>query len=155
MKLEIDTPAICLRAPKMSEFDWIVERASALAMRNVRHRSECETHAAVVVADYLMSPDPWSDICLVAECDGEKVGAGIVLGKTARNAELAVFFVDCVPRRKEIGACLINACMAFASGPRYESLSCTTLLFPECAEPFLTRFGFEEEAPGHEWRRQL
>lgn len=153
--VEFDTTSLCLRAPTPAEFDWIVEQASALAMRRADHPRECEDHAATMVVDYLLTPEPWRSICLVAERDGEHVGAGILMGKTTQQAELTVFFVNPVARGREIGECLLNACMDFAMGPRYESLSCTTTLFPECAEPFLTRFGFREQESGSEWLRQL
>lgn len=154
MTIESTAPAV-LRYPTLKEFDWIVDKATRLAVRSVRHRQECEAHAASVVMDYLLADDPARNVCLVAEHDGEHVGAGIVMGKVAGNAELVVFFVDPVARGKEIGDCLLNACMEFAVGPRYDSLSCTTTLFPDCAEPFLHRFGFRPQESGREWRREL
>jgi DNA-binding MarR family transcriptional regulator/GNAT superfamily N-acetyltransferase len=146
-----------LRGPRPGDFGWIVEREAQLAPGGMQFQSERETHAAMVVADYLTAPEPVRNACWIAEQDGVSVGASLVTGlpMSAGTARIAVLFVEPGARRKGIGQQLVEACAAFASESGYERIVCTPDLHLDLAAPLLRRLGFEERRGEAGWEKRL
>ena len=147
--------AVQLRRPAVRDFGWIVERAATLAISRILDRQEREAHAAAMVTDYLIAPDPAANACWIAERDGISVGASIVLARSATDAQLAVLFVDPHARGRNVGTALLDACILSTMKPCYRNLSCTPHLFPDNAPAFLTRSGFVEQRNGLVWVKAL
>jgi DNA-binding MarR family transcriptional regulator/GNAT superfamily N-acetyltransferase len=152
-----DAPNIRLRGPRPGDFGWIVEREAQLAPGGMQFQSERETHAAMLVADYLTAPEPMRNACWIAEQDGVSVGASLVtaLPMPMNSARIAVLFVEPGARRRGIGQQLVDASVAFASESGYERIVCTPDLRLDLVVPLLRRAGFEEPRDEAGWEKRL
>lgn len=152
-----DAPHIRLRGPRPGDFGWIVEREARLTTGGMQVKSARETHAAMVVADYLTAPEPTRNACWIAEQDGVSVGAGLVLGQpiSTDGARIAVLFVEAGARRRGVGRQLVEACVAFSCESGYERIVCAPDLHCGLVAPLLQRLGFEEQRDDTGWEKRL
>ncbi len=154
-----DAPNIRLRGSRPGDFGWIVEREAQLAPGGMQFQSERETHAAMLVADYLTAPEPMRNACWIAEQDGLNVGASLVtampMAVDSDSARISVLFVEPGARRRGVGRQLVEACVAFASEAGYERIVCPPDLHLDLALPLLRGLGFEEVRDGAGWEKRL
>jgi DNA-binding MarR family transcriptional regulator/GNAT superfamily N-acetyltransferase len=150
-----DLGKIHLRASRAGDFGWMVQRQAELAAGDPALQRARESHAANVVAQYLIAPEPGRNACWIAEQDGAGVGAVVLMGTPQGTARVALLFVEPGARRLGIGASLVDACVQFAAVSGYEALGCMPDDVTESPVRLLERSGFTQREGEPGWRRAL
>jgi GNAT superfamily N-acetyltransferase len=81
-----------------------------------------EALVARIVADYAAAHDPVREAAWIAECDGERVGCVFCVAKDDTTAQLRILLVDPIARGQRLGARLVDECIEFARGARYQRI---------------------------------
>jgi DNA-binding MarR family transcriptional regulator/N-acetylglutamate synthase-like GNAT family acetyltransferase len=147
---------IHLRGPRAGDFGWIVQRQAELAAGDPATQRARETQAANVIAEFLTAPEPHRNACWIAEQDGARVGAIVLMSTSRGAARVASLFVEPGARRLGVAKSLVDACAQFAAACGYEALSC--IPDDEASEAharLFERSGFTQTSGEPGWHRSL
>jgi DNA-binding MarR family transcriptional regulator/GNAT superfamily N-acetyltransferase len=143
------SPSFVLRPPAPGDLGWIVHRHGAIYAEQYGWDESFEALVARIVADYSEHRDPRRESAWIAELEGEPVGCLLCTKKEERVAQLRLLLVEPRARRMGIGSRLVQECIRFARGARYERIMLWTNDVLEDAQRIYERAGFElaEERP--------
>jgi len=115
-----------LREHRAGDLGWIVSRQSALYAEEYGWTTEYEALAAEIVAQVLKTFDPTRERCWIAERDGVRVGAVMIVKHSDAVAKLRLLHVERAARGLGIGTRLVNECIRFARAAGYEKITLWT-----------------------------
>ena len=147
--------AFLLRPHQPGDLGWIVSRHGALYWNDQRYDQRFEALVAQVVADFVKSFDAQRDCCWIAEKEGERAGAVILVHQSATTAQLRALFVEPFARGLGIGRRLVQECIRFAGEVGYEKMVLWTQRELQAARKIYQQEHFKlvKEEPCQEWGR--
>jgi DNA-binding MarR family transcriptional regulator/GNAT superfamily N-acetyltransferase len=147
--------AFLLRPHRPGDFGWIVSRHGTLYWNDQRYDQRFEALVAQIVADFVKRFDAQRDCCWIAEKDGDRAGAVILMHRSARTAQLRALFVESFARGMGIGRRLVRECIRFAAQVGYEKIVLWTQRELKGARKIYQQEHFKlvKEEPCQEWGR--
>ena len=147
--------AFLLRPHQPGDLGWIVSRHGTLYWNDQRYDQRFEALVAQVVADFVKNFDAQRDCCWIAEKDGERAGAVILVHQSATTAQLRALFVEPFARGLGIGRRLVQECIRFAGEVGYERMILWTQRELQAARRIYQQEHFKlvKEEPCQEWGR--
>jgi GNAT superfamily N-acetyltransferase len=147
--------AFLLRPHQPGDLGWIVSRHGALYWNDQRYDQRFEALVAQIAADFVKKFDARRDACWIAEKNGERAGAVILMHQTATIAQLRALFVEPFARGIGIGRRLVQECIRFAGQVGYEKMVLWTQRELQAARRIYQheQFKLVKEEPCQEWGR--
>lgn len=121
-----DGEPFTLRGHRAGDMGWIVSRQSALYAEEYGWTTEYEALAADIVAHFLKTFDPTRERCWVAERDGARLGAVMIVRESDAVAKLRLLHVEREARGLGIGRRLVAECVRFSRAAGYEKITLWT-----------------------------
>lgn len=115
-------PEIVLRAPRVGDYGWIVERHGVLYGCEYGVDAQMERYVAHVISEYIAQYQPGRDRCWIAERDGMRCGSVFVVHETADTARLRLLLTEPSVRGSGLGRRLVRECIAFARAAGYRRM---------------------------------
>jgi DNA-binding MarR family transcriptional regulator/ribosomal protein S18 acetylase RimI-like enzyme len=115
-----------LREHRAGDMGWVVSRQSALYAEEYGWTTDYEALAARIVAQFLEGFDAAREHCWIAERDGVRVGAVMLVRQSDHVAKLRLLHVEREARGLGIGKRLVDACVAFARAAGYRTITLWT-----------------------------
>jgi DNA-binding MarR family transcriptional regulator/GNAT superfamily N-acetyltransferase len=147
--------AFLLRPHQPGDLGWIVSRHGTLYWNEQRYDQRFEAMVAQFVADFARKFEAQRDCCWIAEKDGERAGAAILMHQSAAIAQVRAIFVEPFARRLGIGRRLVQECIRFAGQGGYEKIILWTQRELKAARRIYQQEQFKlvREEPCREWGR--
>lgn len=113
---------IVLRPHTSGDLGWIVESQARLYSAAFRWGKGMEAVAARIVADFLENFKPGREACWIAERDGQRLGAVLLVERSEQVAQLRLLAVLPAARGAGVGSLLVKQCERFARQAGYEKV---------------------------------
>ena len=139
---EPKTPYL-LRPPALGDMGWIVSRHGAFYGQEFGWDERLEALTAEIVAAFIRNYDAKRERCLIAERDGENVGAVLLVKRSARVAQLRLLLVEPKARGLGIGTRLVDECIRFARQAGYSKIMLWTHSVLSAARHLYVQAGFK------------
>jgi DNA-binding MarR family transcriptional regulator/predicted N-acetyltransferase YhbS len=133
---------IALRSHRPGDLGWVVERHGALYAEEYGWDERFEALVAAIVARFVKHFDAARERCWIAEIDGERVGAVLVVKQSRSTAKLRLLIVEPAARGRGLGRRLVEECIAFARAKGYRKLALWTQSNLATARAIYKRCGF-------------
>ena len=133
---------ITLRSHRPGDLGWVVERHGALYAEEYGWDERFEALVAGIVARFVKRFDAARERCWIAESDGERVGAVLVVKQSRSTAKLRLLIVEPAARGRGLGRRLVEECIAFARANGYRRLELWTQSNLAAARAIYKRCGF-------------
>jgi len=133
---------IVLREHRPGDLGWIVHRHGALYAEEYGWDERFEALVAGIVARFVKHFDAARERCWIAEIDGERVGAVLVVKQSRSTAKLRLLIVEPGARGRGLGRRLVEECIAFARAKGYRKLVLWTQSNLAAARAIYKRCGF-------------
>ena len=133
---------ITLRSHRPGDLGWVVQRHGALYAEEYGWDGRFEALVAGIVARFVKHFDAARERCWIAESDGERVGAVLVVKQSRSTAKLRLLIVEPAARGRGLGRRLVEECIAFARAKGYRRLELWTQSNLAAARSIYKRCGF-------------
>jgi ribosomal protein S18 acetylase RimI-like enzyme len=133
---------VLLREHRPGDLGWIVHRHGALYAEEYGWDERFEALVAGIVARFVKHFDAARERCWIAEIDGERVGAVLVVKQSRSTAKLRLLIVEPAARGRGLGRRLVEECIAFARARGYRKLALWTQSNLAAARAIYKRCGF-------------
>jgi DNA-binding MarR family transcriptional regulator/ribosomal protein S18 acetylase RimI-like enzyme len=149
--------AVVLREHRAGDLGWIVSRQSALYADEYGWTLEYEALAAGIASQFLTSFDPARERCWIAERDGDRLGAVMIVKQSDTVAKLRLLHVERAARGRGIGERLVAECIRFARDAGYRTITLWTQSNLHAARHLYGRAGFRcvSERAHHQFGKDL
>ena len=146
-----------LRDPQPGDMGWVVQQHGEIYAREYGWNGEFEALVADIVGKYLKNFQPDGEKCWIAELDGERVGAVLVVRKSATVAQLRLLILAPHARGLGLGGRLTDECIAFARGKGYKKMRLWTNSCLDAARAIYAKRGFRlvQSEPYHGFGHDL
>jgi DNA-binding MarR family transcriptional regulator/GNAT superfamily N-acetyltransferase len=141
-RAEPKTPYL-LRQHESGDMGWIVHRQAILYAEEYGWDETYEALAAEIVAQFIKNYDPKYERAWVAEKDGQRVGAVVVVKQSAKIAKLRLLHVEREARGLGIGKRLVEECVRFARQTGYQKMTLWTQSILYAARSIYKKAGFQ------------
>jgi len=131
-----------VRAPRVGDFGWIVQRHGALYARKYDWDETFEALVARIVADYVEHRDPEREAAWIAEVEGERAGCVLCVRTDDEVAKLRLLLVEPWARGQGLGGRLVATCIAAARDAGHHTLTLWTNDILAAARHLYERAGF-------------
>lgn len=131
-----------LRMHQPGDMGWIVCRQAILYSEEYAWDGTYEALAAEIVAKFIKSYDPNWERAWVAEKDGDRVGAVLVMKESEESAKLRLLHVEPQARGLGIGKRLVEECVRFARQAGYRKMTLWTQSILHAARHIYKQAGF-------------
>jgi GNAT superfamily N-acetyltransferase len=159
-------PTLVLRPHAAGDLGWIVERHGVLYKRDYGWGEKFEALVASVMAAFGRHNDPAHERCWIAEKDGERVGAVMLVAASPETAQLRMLLVEPAARGLGLGETLVNQAIRFAEQSGYRKVTLWTHAVLVAARRIYARHGFRlvlsethdefgVEVVGETWEKDL
>ncbi|WP_018238654.1 helix-turn-helix domain-containing GNAT family N-acetyltransferase [Ensifer sp. BR816] len=138
----MEGPAITLRAHRIGDIGWVVQRQAVLYAEQYGWDITYEALAAEIGAAFLRNFRKGRDFCWIAERDGAPVGAVFLVGEDDATARLRLLHVEPEARGLGIGKRLVDACIEQARASGYRRVVLWTNSILVAARTLYERAGF-------------
>ena len=115
-------PAAVLRDLRAGDMGWVVMQHGEVYSREDGFNWEFEGMVAGIAAGFISNFKPAREKGWIAEIDGERVGAVLVVQKAATVAQLRLLILTPGARGHGLGGRLVDECIAFARNRKYRKL---------------------------------
>ena len=139
------------RLGRPGDLGWVVMAHGEIYAAEFGWDADFEALVARIVADYATDHDPTREAAWIAEFDGLRVGCVFCVAADQKTAQLRILLVDPAARGHQLGARLVEECIAFARRAGYERIKLwTNHPLVAAAHIYLSRgFRLVEEEPHH------
>jgi DNA-binding MarR family transcriptional regulator/GNAT superfamily N-acetyltransferase len=134
---------VMLRAPRVGDFGWIVQRHAVLYQREYGWSEEFEGVCAQIVADFVKTFDPRWERGWIAELNGQNVGSVLLAKDSDQVARLRLLLVEPAARGLGIGKRLTDECVRFARECGYRRMTLWTHRVLTAARHIYAQAGFQ------------
>jgi DNA-binding MarR family transcriptional regulator/ribosomal protein S18 acetylase RimI-like enzyme len=121
-----DGESCSLREHRAGDMGWIVSRQAALYAEEYGWTLEYEALAAEIVAQFLKTFDSSRERCWIAERDGTRAGAVMIVRQSDTVAKLRLLHVEQAARGLGIGTRLVDECVRFSRQAGYRTITLWT-----------------------------
>ena len=142
-KRKTDKISYLLRTPQIGDFGWVVQANCKIFAEEFGWNEKYEALVAQTIANYVKNFDAKKDNCLIAEKDGEKVGAAFLVKKSETMANLLLLFVEPKTRGLGIGKRLVKESIRFAKRANFKKVSIWTANYLVAARHIFEAEGFK------------
>ena len=148
-----DARPFTLRPHRPGDIGWIVARHGALYAASHGWGGPFEAMCAEIGARFLRDFDPRWERSWIAERNGRRVGAVLLVRRSKTIGQLRFLFVDPDARRLGLGRRLVSECVGHARHVGYRKMTLFTMRGLEAARRLYEAEGFRltHEAPGSGW----
>ncbi|HXY14145.1 MAG TPA: helix-turn-helix domain-containing GNAT family N-acetyltransferase [Terriglobales bacterium] len=146
-----------LRLHQPGDMGWIVHRQGILYAEEYGWDETYEALAAEIVAGFIKNYDAKRERCWIAEKDGERVGAVLVVRESDEVAKLRLLHVEREARGLGIGRRLVEECLRFARQTGYRKMMLWTQSNLYAARHIYKEAGFQvvREEHHHSFGKEL
>ncbi len=150
-------PSIGLREHRAGDLGWVVSRQGELYAEEYGWTTEYEGLAAEIVGQFLKTFDPARERCWIAERDGVRAGAVMIVRQSDRVAKLRLLHVERDARGLGIGKRLVDQCVRFSRQAGYSKITLWTQSILLAARHLYDAAGFTRVAaePHHRFGKDL
>jgi DNA-binding MarR family transcriptional regulator/GNAT superfamily N-acetyltransferase len=155
-KQEPKTPYL-LRQHEPGDLGWIVQQQGILYVKEYGWDETYEALAAEIAAQFIKNYDGKRERCWIAEKDGERVGAVMVVKASGEVAKLRLLHVEEAARGLGIGKRLVEECVRFARLAGYKKMTLWTQNILSAARHLYKEAGFRvvKEEAHHSFGKDL
>ena len=115
-----------LRFNSPGDIGWIIHRHGVLYSEEYGFDETFEALVAEILVQFIRKHDPKRECIWIAEQDGERVGAVMIVDAGEQIAQLRLLLVEPRARGRGIGKQLINECIKFSRRNRYRKIKLWT-----------------------------
>lgn len=113
---------VTLRPHAVGDIGWVIERQSRLYAEEYGWNGEYEALVCEIGASFLRNFVPGKEFCWIAERAGERVGAVLLVRRSAEVGQLRMLHVEKSARGAGVGGMLVRACVETARDAGYRTL---------------------------------
>jgi DNA-binding MarR family transcriptional regulator/GNAT superfamily N-acetyltransferase len=136
-------PQIVLRSHRPGDMGWVVKSHGDVYAREYGWDERFEALVADIAAKFIQNFDAKREACWIAELDGERVGAVLVVKDSKTIAKLRLLIVEPKARGLGLGKRLVDECIRFARDKGYKTLVLWTQANLAAARAIYRRAGFK------------
>ena len=146
-----------LRDPQPGDIGWVVQQHGEIYAREYGWDMRFEALVADIAAQFVRKFQPEWEKCWIAELDGERVGAILLVRKSATTAKLRMLILSPKARGMGLGARLTDECIAFARAKGYKKMVLWTNSCLITARSIYAKRGFvlDKSEPYEDFGQQL
>jgi len=115
-----------LRFNSPGDIGWIIHRHGVVYSEEYGFDETFEALVAEILVQFIRKNDPKRECIWIAEQDGERVGAVMIVDAGEQIAQLRLLLVEPRVRGRGIGKQLINECIKFSKRNRYRKIKLWT-----------------------------
>ena len=142
-KPENNRTSYLLRPHQPGDIGWLIGQHGSYYSMAFGWNQTFEGLAAEIAGTFLQNFDPKLERCWVAERDGKRVGAVILLKKTEDTAQLRMLLVKPEARGLGIGKRLVQECTRFARQAGYKKIMLWTNKGLDAARAIYEKEGYQ------------
>ncbi len=151
-----DRRAVNFRPHRPGDMGWIVQRHGEIYQASHGWNANFEAMVAKISAEFLEKYDPSFERSWIAEVDGERAGAVLLVRRSKTVGQLRLLFVDPAARGLGVGTRLVSECVGHARHVGYRKMILFTARGLSAARRLYEAEGFQltEEAVSRPWGQE-